>query len=171
MEQQNLDSQIQKIFSQFNNKEYQIVINQCVNLINLNHKVPVIYNLLGTSLLFIQEYKKALKFYNLGKELDPNNEELLRNIGKCYLSLKNYADAEISFKKALKKTAKLEEVLAPDIMLKLYAYYKQAVVGDSFSYDRETDVIDAFKFNAWRQLNGMSQEEAKKQYIKLANSI
>jgi diazepam-binding inhibitor (GABA receptor modulator, acyl-CoA-binding protein) len=56
-------------------------------------------------------------------------------------------------------------------MLKLYAYYKQAVVGDSFSYDRETDVIDAFKFNAWRQLNGMSQEEAKKQYIKLANSI
>lgn len=77
----------------------------------------------------------------------------------------------ISFKKALKKTAKLEEVLAPDIMLKLYAYYKQAVVGDSFSYDRETDVIDAFKFNAWRQLNGMSQEEAKKQYIKLANSI
>ena len=25
MEQQNLDSQIQKIFSQFNNKEYQIV--------------------------------------------------------------------------------------------------------------------------------------------------
>jgi diazepam-binding inhibitor (GABA receptor modulating acyl-CoA-binding protein) len=48
---------------------------------------------------------------------------------------------------------------------------KQAVVGDFFSYDRETDVIDAFKFNAWRQLNGMSQEEAKKQYIKLANSI
>ena len=78
---------------------------------------------------------------------------------------------DISFKKALKKTTKLEEVLAPDIMLKLYAYYKQAVVGDSFSYDREPDVIDAFKFNAWRQLNGMSQEEAKKQYIKLANSI
>lgn len=69
---------------------------------------------------------------------------------------------DISFKKALKKTTKLEEVLAPDIMLKLYAYYKQAVVGDSFSYDREPDVIDAFKFNAWRQLNGMSQEEAKK---------
>jgi|TARA_B110000914_G_scaffold224518_1_gene242484 acyl-CoA-binding protein len=78
---------------------------------------------------------------------------------------------DISFKKALKKTAKLEEVLAPDIMLKLYAYYKQAVVGDSFSYDREIDVIDAFKLNAWRQLNGMSQEEAKKQYIKLANCI
>ena len=78
---------------------------------------------------------------------------------------------DISFKKALKKTAKLEEVLAPDIMLKLYAYYKQAVVGDSFSYDREPDVIDAFKFNAFLQLNGMSQEEAKKQYIKLANSI
>ena len=33
------------------------------------------------------------------------------------------------------------------------------------------DVRDAFKFNAWTQLNGMSQEEAKKQYIKLVKSI
>ena len=78
---------------------------------------------------------------------------------------------DLKFTEAYNKLSELEEVLAPDIMLKLYAYYKQAVVGDSFSYDRETDVIDAFKFNAWRQLNGMSQEEAKKQYIKLANSI
>jgi len=56
-------------------------------------------------------------------------------------------------------------------MLKLYAYYKQALAGDNFSYDGNIDVRDAFKFNAWTQLNGMSQEEAKKQYIKLVKSI
>ena len=56
-------------------------------------------------------------------------------------------------------------------MLKLYAYYKQAVVGNTFSYSGEVDVRDAFKFNAWTQLNGMTQEEAKKQYIKLVKSI
>jgi diazepam-binding inhibitor (GABA receptor modulating acyl-CoA-binding protein) len=32
-------------------------------------------------------------------------------------------------------------------------------------------VRSAFKFNAWVQLNGMSAEDAKKNYIELANKI
>ena len=78
---------------------------------------------------------------------------------------------DAKFTKAFNQISQLEETLAPDIMLKLYAFYKQAVAGDTFSYDGEIDVRDAFKFNAWTQLNGMSQEDAKKQYIKLAKSI
>ena len=78
---------------------------------------------------------------------------------------------DIKFNKAFNNLSALEENLAPDIMLKLYAYYKQGLAGDNFSYDGNIDVRDAFKFNAWTQLNGMSQEEAKKQYIKLVKSI
>ena len=78
---------------------------------------------------------------------------------------------DIKFNKAFNNLSALEENLAPDIMLKLYAYYKQALAGDNFSYDGNIDVRDAFKFNAWTQLNGMSQEESKKQYIKLVKSI
>jgi len=78
---------------------------------------------------------------------------------------------DAKFTKAFNQISELEETLAPDIMLKLYAFYKQAVAGDTFSYDGEIDVRDAFKFNAWTQLNGMSQEDAKKQYIKLVKSI
>jgi acyl-CoA-binding protein len=78
---------------------------------------------------------------------------------------------DIKFNRAFDKLSKLEESLAPDVMLKLYAYYKQALAGDNFSYDGKVDVRDAFKFNAWTQLNGMTQEEAKKQYIKLVKSI
>lgn len=78
---------------------------------------------------------------------------------------------DIKFNKAFNNLSALEKNLAPDIMLKLYAYYKQALAGDNFSYDGNIDVRDAFKFNAWTQLNGMSQEEAKKQYIKLVKSI
>jgi len=81
------------------------------------------------------------------------------------------AKLDTKFTKAFSQLSDLEESLAPDIMLKLYAYYKQAVSGDTFSYDGETDVRDAFKFNAWTQLNGMSQDDAKKEYIKLANSV
>jgi len=69
---------------------------------------------------------------------------------------------DAKFTKAFNQISELEETLAPDIMLKLYAFYKQAVAGDTFSYDGEIDVRDAFKFNAWTQLNGMSQEDAKK---------
>ena len=78
---------------------------------------------------------------------------------------------DVKFAKAFNELSEFEENLAPDVMLKLYAYYKQAVLGNTFSYKGEVDVRDAFKFNAWTQLNGMSQENAKKQYIKLVNKI
>ena len=78
---------------------------------------------------------------------------------------------DIKFTKAFNDLSELEENLAPDIMLKLYAYYKQAVIGNTFSYGGEVDVRDAFKFNASTQLNGMTQENAKKQYIKLVKNI
>ena len=78
---------------------------------------------------------------------------------------------DIKFNKAFHQLSELEETLAPDIMLKLYAYYKQALAGDNFSYDGQVDVRDAFKFNAWTQLNGMPKEEAKQEYINLSNEI
>ena len=36
------------------------------------------------------------------------------------------------FAKAYKDLSNIEESLAPDIMLKLYAYYKQAVLGKKY---------------------------------------
>ena len=71
------------------------------------------------------------------------------------------SDLDIAFK----------EGVAPDNMLKLYAYYKQANFGNNFSFNSGLNIRSAFKFNAWMQLNGMTPEEAKKEYIKLANSI
>ena len=64
-----------------------------------------------------------------------------------------------------------EKSVAPDIMLKLYAYYKQALLGDLYAANGESDVKNAFKFNAWTQLNGMSKEQAKQEYINLAKRI
>ena len=39
---------------------------------------------------------------------------------------------DLKFVKAYKDLSDLEESLAPDIMLKLYAYYKQAALGNTF---------------------------------------
>jgi acyl-CoA-binding protein len=75
------------------------------------------------------------------------------------------------FEKFFQQISDLKESVAPDVMLKLYAYYKQATSGDIFSENDESDVRNAFKFNAWTQLNGMSQEEAKREYITLAKQV
>ena len=84
---------------------------------------------------------------------------------------KDSKNLDDEFEVVFNKISKLRKALAPDVMLKLYAFYKQASFGNKFSFNSGLDVRSAFKFNAWMQLNGMSAEEAKKEYIKLANII
>jgi len=102
MFEKKIDSKIQEIFIDFNNKDYEKVVIKCQTLINSNYKIPILYNLLGTVFTFKKKYKKSLEYYLQGVELEPNNEELHRNIGKNYLFLKNYSSAEIEFLTALK---------------------------------------------------------------------
>lgn len=80
-------------------------------------------------------------------------------------------DLDLEFESTFKRISELKKTVAPDVMLKLYAYYKQATHGNNFSFNSGLDVRSAFKFNAWIQLNGMSPYEAKKEYIRLANTI
>ena len=82
------------------------------------------------------------------------------------------SNLNIQLQEAYKKANSIEERLAPDTMLKLYAYYKQATQGDiTLSSDSETDLRNGFKFNAWAQLKGMSVEEAKIAYINLFKNL
>jgi diazepam-binding inhibitor (GABA receptor modulating acyl-CoA-binding protein) len=74
------------------------------------------------------------------------------------------------FKKAFSTASKMEKKLPQDVMLQFYAYYKQATAGDNFSFNANFDVRNAFKFNAWMQLKGISSEEAKIKYIELVNN-
>ena len=81
------------------------------------------------------------------------------------------SELDMQFNEAFDKISKLRKAIAPDIMLKFYAYNKQANFGNKFSFNSGQNVRSAFKFNAWMQLNGMSSEEAKKEYIILAESV
>ena len=76
-----------------------------------------------------------------------------------------------AFKKAYTKASSMKHSLPQDVMLLFYAYYKQATAGDNFSCNANLDIRNAFKFNAWTQLNGMSKEQAKQEYINLAKQI
>lgn len=81
------------------------------------------------------------------------------------------SDLDIAFNKAFEIATNTKQKIAPDVLLRLYAYYKQATKGDNFLISSDNDDLrNAFKFNAWVQLKGMSIEEAKKNYIKLVNT-
>jgi len=62
----------------------------------------------------------------------------------------------------------------PDNMtlLKIYALFKQASVGDA-SGERPgfTDMVGRAKFDAWDALKGTSQDAAKQQYIDLIEDL
>ena len=81
------------------------------------------------------------------------------------------SDLDIAFKEAFTEISRLNEAPAPDIMLKFYAYYKQASFGSNFPFEEKLDIRNAFKINAWMQLKDMSSEQAKKEYIKLASLV
>jgi acyl-CoA-binding protein len=81
------------------------------------------------------------------------------------------SDLDIAFREAFNAISKLKEAVAPDIMLKFYAYNKQANFGSNFPYYDELDVRNGFKINAWMQLKNMSSNQAKKEYIKLAKTL
>ena len=81
------------------------------------------------------------------------------------------SDLDIAFKEAFIEISKLKQAVAPDVMLKLYAYNKQANFGSSSPHYEKLDIRNAFKVNAWMQIKDMSSNDAKQEYIKLAKSL
>jgi acyl-CoA-binding protein len=74
------------------------------------------------------------------------------------------------FDKAYEISSKTNKKLPPDVMLQFYAYYKQATKGNNYvKPSGNIELRNAFKLNAWFQLNHLTEDEAKKEYINLVN--
>ncbi|MFK5878953.1 MAG: acyl-CoA-binding protein [Flavobacteriaceae bacterium] len=83
-------------------------------------------------------------------------------------------DLNTKFEEALKIANETDIKLPPDIMLHFYAHYKQSTIGNkrfntSTSDEGEEPLRNAFKQHAWYQLSHLTEEDAKKGYIKLVN--
>ena len=80
------------------------------------------------------------------------------------------AQLNIEFDEAYEYASKTDKKLPPDIMLQFYAYYKQATKGNNYEQPSgNIELRNAFKLNAWFQLNHLTEDEAKIEYIKLVN--
>lgn len=82
-------------------------------------------------------------------------------------------DLDSSFEEAFEKASNISKPLAPDVMLKLYAYYKHATLNrHKFRKLSDSDNLrNAFKSNALMQVSHLSKDDAKKKYIALVNEI
>jgi acyl-CoA-binding protein len=76
------------------------------------------------------------------------------------------------FETATREVRELPQRPADQTLLRLYALYKQAMVGD-VSGDRPgfSDLVDRFKYDAWAKVKGMPMEEAMQSYIDLVNTL
>lgn len=82
------------------------------------------------------------------------------------------AELQARFEAAAKAATQLSQRPDNDTLLKLYAYYKQATAGDvQGKRPGFTDFAGRAKYDAWKKLKGMPQEQAKKRYIKLVEKL
>lgn len=73
------------------------------------------------------------------------------------------------FEKAAEASKTLTEKPSNEILLQLYALYKQGSVGD-IDIDPPSnpfDIVGKAKFNAWEGLKGKPREEAMQEYVDL----
>ena len=82
------------------------------------------------------------------------------------------SDLKQEFEQASKRVKQLEQRPDNDTLLKLYALYKQGAEGD-VSGERPGffDFVGVAKYETWEKLQGTGQEEAKKRYIELVDSL
>lgn len=82
------------------------------------------------------------------------------------------SDLTALFTKAAEDVQNLSESPDNDVLLKLYAFYKQGMNGDvSGKRPGFTSPVKRAKFDAWAELKGKSQDEAKQSYIDLVTSL
>ena len=82
------------------------------------------------------------------------------------------ADLKTDFDQAVADSKNLPEKPGNADLLKLYALYKQATVGDAEG-DRPamTDMVGRAKWDAWQALQGKPKDEAMREYVDLVESL
>ncbi|RUA16521.1 MAG: acyl-CoA-binding protein [Clostridia bacterium] len=81
-------------------------------------------------------------------------------------------DLSVRFEAAVMAAKQLRNRPANDILLKLYAYYKQATVGDvEGRRPGFTDFAGRAKYDAWKKVKGLAAEDAMQHYIDLVEAL
>ena len=81
-------------------------------------------------------------------------------------------DIKAQFEDAQARVKNLSQAPSNESLLLLYAYYKQASVGDiSGKRPGMLDMKGRAKFDAWSKVSGITTEQAMEKYVKLVDSL
>lgn len=82
------------------------------------------------------------------------------------------SDLDADFRKAAEDVKRLPARPDNDTLLKLYALYKQATVGDADGPKPGFfDFVGTAKHEAWSRLHGMQTADAQQKYIDLVRTL
>lgn len=82
------------------------------------------------------------------------------------------SDLKTHFEQAAAEAQRLPQRPNNDTLLKLYALFKQATVGDvSGKKPGMFDLTGQAKYGAWEKMKGTSKEQAMQQYIDLVEQL
>jgi diazepam-binding inhibitor (GABA receptor modulator, acyl-CoA-binding protein) len=82
------------------------------------------------------------------------------------------AELRSRFERAAEEAKSLPRRPGNDVLLKLYALYKQATMGDvTGKRPGFTDMVGRAKYDAWADRKGMSQDEAMQAYVDLVEEL
>jgi len=81
-------------------------------------------------------------------------------------------DLKTQFESAAHEAQRLPKKPDNDTLLRLYALYKQATIGNATGKRPGfTDPVGRAKFDAWEKIKGMTAEQAMQKYIELVNQL
>ena len=76
------------------------------------------------------------------------------------------------FEAAAERSKTLTERPSNDVLLQLYGLYKQASEGDvNTERPGGFDFKNIAKWDAWKKLQGKSQDESREEYVQLVNKL
>lgn len=78
-------------------------------------------------------------------------------------------ELDIEFRASVERVNNHKEPFPADFLLRLYAYFKKAT-NDYGRPSSRKPIINAFKTNALFQVENISEDEAKQEYINLVNN-
>lgn len=82
------------------------------------------------------------------------------------------SELKAKFEKAVADSKNLAERPDNATLLKIYALYKQATVGDvDGKRPGFTDMVGRAKWDAWNELKGLAKEDAMQQYVDLIEEL
>jgi len=89
------------------------------------------------------------------------------------LNIKYHMNIQELFDQAVSRSKTLTEKPGNDVLLQLYALYKQATEGD-VNIDPPANAFDFVgkaKFSAWEGIKGKPKEAAMQEYVDLVNTL